>query len=211
MLFRSTLALSSFTLSAGLFSSNNSNTRTLNFGTGKIILNSATTSTVWTTATLTGLTISGTPLVECQGGGSAITKTISVGAPADANTFLSFSLLETTGTVSYTFTANNTFKNLVFNGSQTVTNNPIVVYGNVSYLSTNGTTTFTAGTNAWTFGSTSNIQNFAGNAATFDFPIIVNGSGTTVTLTGNVTMGVSRALTLTNGNINLNGKTWSTN
>ena len=107
-----TLNLGSYTLTAGLFNSSGSTARTLNFGTGKIVLTSATTSTVWTTATVTNLTVSGTPLVQCQGGGSAVTKTINTGALSEANS-ISFSLLETTGTATYAFTANNVVKNLI--------------------------------------------------------------------------------------------------
>jgi len=45
-----TLDLQSYTLSTGRFSSSNSNTRTIAFGTGQISCNS--TGTVWTTATI---------------------------------------------------------------------------------------------------------------------------------------------------------------
>ena len=53
-----TLDLASYTLTTGLFSSTNSNARTLAFGTGKISLAGSATATVWETSTVTNLTTS---------------------------------------------------------------------------------------------------------------------------------------------------------
>ena len=206
-----TLALSTFTLSAPIFSSSNANTRTINFGTGKIVLNGAVTATIWTTATVTGLTISGTPLVETIGGGTGVTKTINTGALSEANA-ISFSLLNTTGTVTYAFTASNVVRNLITNGLQTVSNIAILIYGSFTHSTTNGTTTFTAGANAWTFAATSgsySITNIAG--FTYDFSWIFGSATSTATWTivNNLTLGATRQLTLTNGTTDFNSKTLS--
>lgn len=177
-----TLALSTFTLTTGLFASSGSVARTLNFGTGKIVLNSATTSTVWTTATVTNLTVSGTPLVECIGGGTAVTKTINTGALSEANS-ISFSLLETTGSVTYTFTASNVVRNLLINGSQRVTNIAITIYGNYTYLDTNGVTNFIQGANAWTFGATSGTKTITSTPSnTFGASVYFDGTGDYLTV-----------------------------
>lgn len=206
-----TLALSTFTLTTGLFNSSNSNARTINFGTGKIVLNSATTNTIWTTGTTTNLTISGTPLVECIGGGTAVTKTINTGALSEANS-ISFSLLDTGGTPTYTFTASNVVRNLIVNGAQTVSNIAITIFGAFTHLTTNGTTTFTAGANAWTFAATSGsytINNIAG--FTYDFPWTFGSAASTATWTiaANLTLGATRQLSLTNGTFDFNNKTFS--
>jgi len=206
-----TLALGTFTLTTGLFASSGTGVRTLNFGTGKIVVNSATTSTVWTTATVTNLTVSGTPLVECQGGGTAVTKTINTGTLSEANA-ISFSLLETTGTATYAFTASNVVKNLTINGVQTVSNIAITIYGFFTHSTSNGTTTFTAGANAWTFAATSGsytITNIAG--FTYDFPWTFGSATSTATwtLAANLTLGATRQLTLTNGTTDFNSKTIS--
>lgn len=67
------LLLNNFTLTTGRFISSNSNTRTLNFGsTGKILLTFADANFVgvgqyiWDCQTLTNMTVSGTPEVEIQ-------------------------------------------------------------------------------------------------------------------------------------------------
>jgi len=206
------LNLNGFTLTTGLFASASAVPRTIAFSTGKIVLNSATTSTIWTTSTVTGLSITGTPLVECQGGGAGVTKTISAGALAEASA-ISFSLLETTGTATYAFTAANTIKNLITNGVQTVSNIAITIYGAFTHTTTNGTTTFTAGANAWTFAATSgsySIGNIAG--FTYDFPWTFGSASSTATwtLAGNVTLGSTRTLTLTTGTLALSTFTFTT-
>ncbi len=206
-----TLALSTFTLTTGLFNSSGSTARTINFGTGKIVLNSATTSTIWTTGTTTNLTISGTPLVECIGGGTAVTKTINTGALSEANS-ISFSLLDTGGTPTYTFSASNVIRNLIVNGAQTVSNINLIIYGTFTHLTTNGTTTFTAGTSAWTFAATSGsytVTNIAG--FTYDFPWTFGSAASTATWTiaANLTLGATRQLSLVNGTFDFNNKTFS--
>jgi hypothetical protein len=206
-----TLALGSHTLTTGLFNSSNSNTRVLNFGTGKIVLTSATTSTIWTTGTTTNLTISGTPLVECVTTGTGVTKTINTGAPSEANS-ISFSLLNTVTGTTYAFSASNVVRNLIVNGVQTVSNINLIIYGAFTHLTTNGTTTFTAGANAWTFAATSGsftINNIAG--FTYDFPWTFGSATSTATwtLANNLTLGATRQLTLSNGSFDINSKTIS--
>lgn len=196
-----TLNINGKTLSTGLFSSSNSNTRTLAFGVGGITLTAATAVTMWDTGTVTGLTITGTPLVTSTGGG-AVTKTINSGQLAEASS-ISFTLSDTAGTVA--FTASNTVRNLtITNNAFTVSNIAITIYGN---LSVGGTTvTLTAGTNAWTFASTSGTDTITTNGRTLDFPVTFNGAGGTWQLVDNLTVGSTRTTTLTNGTINLNGQ-----
>ena len=193
-----TLALGTFTLSTGLFSSNNSNTRVLNFGTGAITLTAATAVTAWTTATVTNLTVSGTPIVNTTGGGATI-KTINTGVLSEANS-ISFNLQNSAGTVL--FTSTNVVKNLTLNGAFTLTNIVITIYGNLTYTAS---TTLSAGTNAWTFGATSSKT--ITSSATLDFPLTFNGVAGTWVLGANLTMGSTRTLTHANGTIDLNGKT----
>lgn len=199
-----TLALSSYTFTCDTFASNNSNTRTINFGTGKIVITDDATATVWNTATITNLTISGTPLVELTGGG-ATTKTISAGALSEANS-ISFSLLNTAGTVA--FTASNTVKNLIIgNNSFTVSNIAITIYGNLTIGGTSPT--LTAGTNAWTFAATSGTKTITTNSGVLDFPITFNGVGGTWALQDAMNIGSSssRTLTHTAGTLDLSSYT----
>ena len=197
-----TLGLSSYTLTTGLFASSGSTARTLAFGTGNITLSAATAVTMWNTATVTNLTISGTPVVNATGGG-AVAKTISAGALAAAST-ISFNLQCSAGTVA--FTAANAIKNLTLNGAFTLSNIAISIYGNYTYTAS---TTLTAGANAWTFASTGS-QTINSGATTLDFPITFNGAGGTWALGAGLTVGSTRLTTLTNGTLSLAGFTYST-
>jgi hypothetical protein len=200
-----TLALGSYTLTTAIFNSSNSNTRTINFGTGKIVISSASTvsETSWTTATVTGLTVSGTPLVEMNNVGGA-TYTVNTGALSEANA-ISFSFVSTGGASIYQFTAGNVVKNLAVTGNCTLNNIAITVYGNFTHTSGS----FGAGANAVTFGGTGgsyNISNLVGT--TYDFPWTFNGVGGTWVLQNNLIIGVtSRVVTLTNGTLDVNNKT----
>jgi len=72
-----TLDLASYTLTTGQFASSNSNTRTLAFGpTGKIVATGNST-TVFTTNTVTNLTVTGSKRVEYTYSGSTGTRQIS--------------------------------------------------------------------------------------------------------------------------------------
>lgn len=203
-----TLALGSYTFKAGLFNSNNSNTRTLNFGTGKIWLYPSSTATLWQTTTVAGMSVSGSRLVECSGGGG-ITKTFNTGTPSEDQA-VSFSLLDTSAT--YSFSTAGIVKNLTVNGTQTVSNSPLTIYGGYSHSTANGTTTFSAGANAWTFAATSGNYTISASSVTHDFPWTFGSATSTATWTlgSSVTVGTTRTATLTNGTFNLGGYTFTT-
>jgi hypothetical protein len=196
-----TLSLSTFTLTCFSFTSTGLSSRTLNFGTGKIVLTSAFTGTIWDQDT--NLTVSGTSLVETTGGG-ATTKTIN--AVSTETNSVSFSLLTTAGTV--TFTASNTIRDLTIgNNSFTLTNIAITIYGNLTISGT--APTLTAGVNTWTFGATSGTKTITTNGEILDFPITFNGIGGTWQLQDALTIGTSTsiAVTHTNGTISLSSYT----
>jgi len=200
-----TLDLASYTLTTGLFSSTNTNTRTLAFGTGKIVV-TGTNATIYTTATATGLTVTGSKTVEFTGSGLAgEQRTINSGstgaggtaanAPniyikAGVDTISLGTIARVFGTVDFTG----------FSGS-TVTNTTPIIYGNL-VLSTG--MTVTAGTGAWTFGATTS-QTITSNGRTLDVPVILNGVGGTWDLQDALTIGSTRTLSLTNGTLTTNG------
>lgn len=76
-----TINLNNQILAVRAFSSSNSNTRGINFGsTGQITLNSDQNITLWNTATTTGMTIQGTPTVRILPGSNNQSLTISAGS-----------------------------------------------------------------------------------------------------------------------------------
>lgn len=117
------LSLQSFTLATLSFTSNNTNTRSINFGTGKISV-TGTTGTVWNMPDLTGFTLSGTPVLERvnaggtvwhgQTGGSDYSKAISV---------------QSTGSVGGTYAGR--FRDFQAGGSIVLTT-VVTVFGNLT-------------------------------------------------------------------------------
>jgi len=167
-----TLSLNNFTLTTGLFASAGAAVKSIAFGsTGKILTTSSTTSTVWGTATSSNFSTSGSQLVECTGGGGAVTKTISVSILSEAN-LLNFSLIDVDSSVNYTFVSTNAIRNLTLNGSQNLLNVALSIFGDYTYRTTNGTTTFTGGGNAWTFARTSGTSIIDAPGAGHNFPVI---------------------------------------
>jgi len=195
-----TLALSSYSFTCTTFFSSGTGIRSINFGTGKIVLTSSSTEIVWDTTINTSLTISGSLLVQLTGGG-ATTKTISAGT-AVINRSYNFQLSTTSGTV--TFTSGNGVKNLIIdNNSFTLSNVAITIYGDLTIAGT--TPTLTAGTNIWTFAGTAGTQTITTNGMTLDFPITFSGTGT-YSLGSALSVGASaiRTVTFTTGTLELN-------
>ena len=201
-----TLDLQSYTLSTGRFNSSNSNTRIIAFGTGQISCTG--TGNAWDTSTVTGLTTTGTQVVNVTSTGSTAI-TVNTGALSEANS-ISFNF--TGGTYALTFlgTSNYSARNANFTGfagtlAQIGITSPII-YGNLT-LSTG--MTLTSSTRTLVFGATSGTQQITTNAKTIDFPINFNGVGGTFQLQDALTMGSTRAVALTNGTLDLFGKTFT--
>jgi hypothetical protein len=198
-----TLDLQSFTLSTGLFASTNSNTRTIAFGTGQISCTG--TGAVWNTSTVTGLTTTGTQVVNVTSVGSTAI-TVSTGALSEANS-ISFNF--TGGTYALTFLTggSDTAKSIDFTGyagTLAATATTAIIYGNLK-LSTGMTLTATA--SQLNFGATSGVKQITTNSQTIDQPITFNGVGGTFQLQDALTSGSTRSIVLTNGTLDLNGKT----
>ena len=195
-----TFNLDDFTLTAVIYNSNNSNVRTLSTGGlgGVNITGSGTT--VWNTGTSTNLTYTTTPTVNLSYAGATGTRTINTDATRPIN------LNVTAGTDTITNVAGSGFNNLNFTGfAGALANVGRFIYGNLT-LSTG--MTLTAGTLITQFSGVGTAT-ITSNTQTMDFPITFNGTGTTNCLDA-LTLGSTRALTFTNGTLNLNSGVTST-
>lgn len=205
-----TLSLGSSTLTCQLFSSNNnSNTRTIDFGTGSIDL-TGNNLVVWSINTLTNLTVIGTPNVNLTYSGAVGTRSINGGSNGGGTALKTFNFNITGGT---DIIAGTMFfvKSLNFTGFSgtlsAITSTGTVIFGNLTISSG---MTLTAGTSAYSFRATSGVQQITTNGKTLDFPLDQNGGGGTVQLQDNLTMGSTRTFTLTAGTLDLNNQTLST-
>jgi len=204
-----TLDLNSKTLTCGLFSSSNSNTRSILFGTGNITLTGSAT-TIWTTDTATNFSYTGTPTVNSTYSGSTGTRTMSFANTAGGTETNALNVNISAGSDSVGVYGKQ-IKNLNFTGfSGTATNFVRTIYGNLTLSSG---MTLSSGTNATTFGSASASQQITTNGnSTIDFPITV-GTGTstnTLQLQDALTIGSTRTFTLTSGTLDLNNLTLTT-
>lgn len=201
-----TLDLNSKTLSCGIFSSSNSNTRSVAFGTGNITL-TGSAATIWTTATATNFSVTGTPVVNCTYAGSTGTRTISMGSVIESRT-ISVNVSAGSDAVSFT-TSNGSYKNLNltgFSGSATL-GSTTNIYGS---LTIPAGITFSSVTASLAFRATSGTQTITTNGVTFDFPITFNGVGGTWEFADALTQGSTRAFTIQNGTVKLKSGATST-
>jgi hypothetical protein len=196
-----TLDLNNLGLSTGLFNSNNSNVRSLITGYGGFISLTGNAATLWQTNTATNLTYpSGVPTVYASYSGTTGTRGFNTGGFADR-----INLNITAGTDTVAPTTTFLVNNYNFTGfAGTLTNVATYIYGSLT-LSTG--MTVSAGTSAFTFAATSGTSTITSNSKTMDFPVTFNGVGGTWSCADALTMGSTRTLTLTNGTLDLNGKT----
>ena len=200
---RGTIGLSSYSLTTGLFASNNSNSRAIQFDTGSITVNGLG-GTLWDTGTVNGLVVGGTRIVNVSYLFSAPVF-VQPGSPTEANS-ISFNF--TTGSYSLTLLS-GIVHSLNFTGfSGSLNNVARLIYGD---LTLSPTMTLTAGTNNQTFASTSATpRNITSNGKLMDFPVTFSGAGGSWVLQDAMTVGSTRTTTLTTGTLNLNGKTLTT-
>ena len=207
-----TLNLDSYTLTTGVFSSSNSNTRTIAFGTGQISCTG--TGTVWTTSTVTGLTTTGTQVVNVTSTGSTAI-TVTPGALSEANS-ISYNFTGGTYALNFLDVTNYSARNVDFTGySGTLAElsdpsvAPVIIYGDLT-LSAGMTLTPSTTGNGLRFGKTSGTSNITTNGKALPFILNFNGVGGTFVLQDALTVsGATSDVFLTNGTLDLNGKTFT--
>jgi len=205
-----TLDLNNFIITANAFGNSNSNTRTLAFGTtGKIVL-FGNGGTVYSSATDTGLSVTGTsPLVQFTYSGGTGSRNITMSGLTESQSISVEFLNNATDTVVIQGTT-GAYRNIDFtnfNGTITTANSPRV-YGNLT-LGTNVQTNAFAGTSL-NFASTSGTKTITSNGIAFDVTMGFIGVGGTWQLIGNLTNGSTRVTTATAGTIDLNNNTLTT-
>lgn len=194
-----TLNLNSQTLSTGLFSSSNTNTRAIAFGTGKIVV-TGNNATVWTTSNPANLTITGTRVVEFTNAGSTGTRTITAGSERRFNIYITAGtdVVTSGGTSGFGIVDFTGFAGILSNATRFINGNLIISSG----------MTLSAGTAALTFDGTTGTQQITTAGKTFDFPITFNGIGGTFAFQDALTQGSTQNFTITNGTVELkNGVT----
>jgi len=201
------LNLNNQTLSAGLFSTNNSNTRSIAFGTGSITL-TGNAGTIWSQSNATAFTYTGTPNVICSYSGSTGTRTIITGGGAGGSATTALNFAFTAGTDILGIGGNGHINNIDFTGfAGTLANGARNIYGN---LTVSSGMSLDNGTLTTTFASTSGTKTITISAKTLDFPLTFNGVSGTWAFADALTQGSTRAFTITNGTVQLKSGVTST-
>jgi len=200
-----TLDMNNKNLTCGVFSSTNSNTRVISFGTGQIYVTS--TGTVWNTGTTTNLTATGTSTVNVTNS-TATATTVNPGAYGGTASF-SFNFTAGTYTLSFLNTVSSSAGNVDFTGFAGTwgATSTAGIRGNLT-ISTGMTLTSSA--SALGFSGTSGPYTITTNGKTLDFPISFTGIGGTWQFQDALTQGSTRAFTITSGTVKLKSGVTST-
>jgi hypothetical protein len=191
------LDLNNNSLTCGFFSTSNSNTRSIAFGTGQIYV-TGNSGVVWGSNTATGFTVTGTPIVNATYSGSTGTRDIASGDMGEGNS-ISFNI--TAGSDNLTGTLNcNNYNFTGFSGSLSGSKK---VYGNLTIPST--VTSIGSQAGAWQFAATSGTKTITTSNKAFDQPITFSGVGGAWQLVGDLITGSTRTITLNSGTLNSNG------
>jgi len=177
-------------------------TGTLAFGTNTITLNS--TGNLFIGATT--MSVSGTPLIILNNATTTATRTINASAVTEANS-ISFNITAGSGTAVITVTGGGAVRDLNFtgySGSHNATS--YTMYGSLTLSSG---MTVTAGSTT-TFAATSGTKTITTNGITFDKGMTFNGIGGTFQFQDALTLGSTRAFTITNGTVQLKSGTTNT-
>jgi hypothetical protein len=204
-----TLDLNGYTATFGQFLSSNANTRTLAFGsTGKLVLGGSN-GTIFSGSASTNQSVTGTsPLVQFTYSGGTGTRNIVMWPVPEAQSISVEFLNSATDTV---FIQGSTggYRNIdftSFNGIVSTANTPRC-FGNFTL---GASVSSTSGTSTITFASTSGTKTITSNGKTIDFPIAFDGVGGTFSCQDALTLGSTRALTMTNGTLQLKSGTTNT-
>ena len=206
------LNLNGKNLTAGAFSSSNSNVRSITSGAGQFyctVAASSGTSIPFNATVTTNLTFADRPTINLTGNGSGTAiRRISLVVGQTEALAPDVNVTAGTDTVGAAVTTNMPMRNLNFTGFSGVLTGTIrVVYGN---LTLSPTMTAAATANTTTFAATSGTQVITSNGVTLDFSIVVAAVGGTVQLADALTMGAGRRLTLTAGTFDANNKNVTT-
>ena len=210
-----TLDLASYTLTTGLFSSSNSNTRTLAMGTGKIVI-TGNNATIWVTSTGTALTVTGSKRVELSYSGGTGTRNIQ--GPTNATVIEGTNLLDyyvTAGSDSVTFISARNYGTIDFSnaGTSTFTGtwanaaSTSNVYGDLILSSI---MTVGSGTEFIAMKATSGTKTITSAGKTMDFPFAISGLGGTFFCSDALTLGSTQTFSMQNGTLQLKSGTTNT-
>jgi hypothetical protein len=189
------------TLSVRSFSSVNTNTRVIAFGTGNITTTGS--GTMWNVTAATGFSYTGTPTVRIN---NNTATSGSINNTATAASAVNFNIVS--GTYTLTISTAGSFNDIDFTGfagTMSFGSTNITMYGNLT-LATGMTTTGTASQTHITWAHTTGTEIITSNGITSNFGIRVNGTGGTLRFADTFNQGSTQVFILTAGTFDLNSQ-----
>lgn len=196
-----TLTLNSYTLTTTVFFSNNTNARTIDFGTGNIVV-TLSNATVWGTQDATNLVCLGAKKVTANYSGSVGTRNILHGTTAGSTEANTPNFYVTAGSDIILVGSAGDLNFTGFSGTLSAVGRSI--YGS---LIISPTMTLSAGAGTTTFRATSGVKTITFAGKTLDFPVSFNGVGGTWAFQDAAVFGSARIINLTNGALDANDQT----
>lgn len=198
--FNGTLDSSSYNVTLQTFSISGAATRTLTMGSGTWTLTGSNT-TIWNTGSAAGLTLNkGNPIV-CNYSGSTGTRNISANQNSET---LALDFNITAGTDILRISSGRNLDFTGFSGSFLGSVN-FSFYGNITFSSS---MTY-SGAATLTFAATSGTKTITTNGMTFDANLTINGTGGTLQMGDNLTIGSTKRLTITNGTFSVSASNYA--
>lgn len=194
-LTKGTLSLGSSILTTAVFSSDNANTRSISFGTGRINLTGSATN-VWRFNTITNFTCSGSVDVYLTANAVSGARNAYHGLTAGRTETNAVNFYVTAGSDTITIASAKTINLTGFSGA--FSNQTRFLYGG---FVASATCTLTAGSGLTSFIATSGSYSITSNGKTFDFPISFAGIGGTWVCSDALVVGATRTVTLTAGTV----------
>jgi hypothetical protein len=194
-----------WTLNTGLFNSNNSNTRSIAFGTGNITLTGNNASIINMNAT--NFTFTGTPTINATYAGSTGTRTFTFSTGSTEANALNINVTAGSDTIVLPFRSRS-INFTGFSGTLNLNAGSIAVHGNFTFAS--GMTISTIGT-VISFSSTAaNTQTITTAGLTIDTPLSFTGALTNFIFQDALTQGATRNFTIVSGTVQLKNGVTST-
>jgi hypothetical protein len=198
-----TLDLVDKTLSTGLFNTNNSNVRTLAFGTGQIEL-TGNNAVIWNGSASTNLTVTGSKTINCTYSGATGTRTLNPSATISETNSYNVNVTAGADIVSL----QNRYYNLNTTGfTGTIAGASRIIFGS---LTIGAGATYAATTTSTTFSGTSGSHTITTNGVLIDGVISFNGPGGSWAFTDALTQEASRNFTFIDGTVRLKNGVTST-
>jgi hypothetical protein len=202
------LNINNQTVTIGRFSSSGTLARTLAFGSSGVINLIAGNGTVWSGATTTNFTVTGTAVVNATFAGvDALGRIFNTGSMTEANA-ISFNITGGVNNISLT----GSYNNLNFTGySGSLQDGSRTVFGNLTISETMSFAPATAGITT-TLSGTGGTRTITTGSGIISLNFNLNGAGRTWQLQNNLTTagGSATAFTLSQGTLDLNNLTLTT-